>query len=247
MTMKTKNNINKFIEESYPWAQEHTLNDKLVMPRKIKIKVLDFPQFYSKPIEEVKKHLEENCIKRLPDLRIMAEIWNDIDSYPELKQFNWQYNFFFGSTLRDGYGFWRVPRVLWVGGGFLRSADWLGRVWDSRCRVVLLDDSAIDSLPSLSYDPLNLAALEKRVAELEAWKEKVEKIAKLMTRSLLSAGGGGLKTTGFRKGGMEVSTSRILFACSIQSISKEVHCRGEKRTSGAREVRCSNRYDKNLA
>jgi hypothetical protein len=142
MTMKTKNNINKFIEESYPWAQEHTLNDKLVMPRKIKIKVLDFPQFYSKPIEEVKKHLEENYIKRLPDLRIMAEIWNDIDSYPELKQFNWQYNFFFGSTLRDGYGRWYVPRVFLVGGIFARYAYWLGFDWRSTCRVVLLDDSA---------------------------------------------------------------------------------------------------------
>jgi hypothetical protein len=36
-------------------------------------------------------------------------------------------------------------------------------------------------LPSLSSDPLNLAALEKRVADLEQFKAKVEEAIKKMT------------------------------------------------------------------
>lgn len=157
---KTTSQLKKFITESLPWATDHTLNDKLVMPKKIKLQVLDFPQFYGKTIEEVKTHMEANYAMRLPDLRVMQHVWEHLEDYPALKNNDdWQFNFFFGSMLRDGDGQWNVPDVRWTGQEFARDANWLTSQWNSRDRVVLLEieSGGLEPLASLNVESLAFA------------------------------------------------------------------------------------------
>lgn len=163
--------MEKFIEENFSWADKHTLNDKLIIPKKIKLQVLDFPQFYGKPLEDVKKHLEENYARRLPDLRVYRHVWEHLDDYPELKKFEWQFSFFFGSLLRGRGGDWHVPRVDWDGAKFGRLAGWLGSGWVSGYRVVMLH-SDLDPLTSAPDDFLNIALAHLKNAELEITKVK---------------------------------------------------------------------------
>lgn len=105
-----------------------------------KIKVFDFEEFIGKPRAELAKHLALNSSGKYYILGI--EYWKYIIENPDkapvvLKDGN--YNYPFGSTLRDRDGGAGVPNTRWGGGRFERRARRLYDCWGSRDRVVLLE------------------------------------------------------------------------------------------------------------
>ena len=104
-----------------------------------KIKVLELKEFVGKPLAEVGEYLAETYgPQQLPGI----EFWQNIIENPATAPAAFKdgnYHFFFGSVLRYSAGAWCVPSASWGGGKFDRHARWLGSVWRSNYRVVLLE------------------------------------------------------------------------------------------------------------
>lgn len=127
---------------------------------KVDVSKLTLYQPKGKTLEEVKEEVKDMRVANLAVLDYLKE-------NPETVPIEWKkyWLYFFGTELRVRGGRWYVPYGRWRGGEWHRDAGWLRGDWDSRRRVVLLDDSKTLNNASAEIDALNIAA---RVANIEA-------------------------------------------------------------------------------
>lgn len=165
----TKTKIKTLLATSFPWADKHTMNDKLQIGENPAFEIKDFPLFIGKPLSEIKAYLEAHYADRLADLSL-------IEAAEAVMPKDGNYHLFFGSQLRSRGGSWFIPCSDWDGAEWSRRASWLDYAWHSSCRVVLLGiSSSPDTLASPASLPL-AEPLELRVEKLEEDMESLRKI-----------------------------------------------------------------------
>jgi len=133
-------------------AGEYTLNPETqeLDFETAKVFIPDLSSFKGKELSEVAEYLVNTYGDKYYIPGLEYEQWlyqhENLESLPEGKEFEElkqqlkdRICFFFGSTLRRLGGLWVVPSVDWGGSGWHRRARWLGGVWGSDCRVVLLE------------------------------------------------------------------------------------------------------------
>ena len=136
--------------------------------KKQKFKVIELPEMVGKTLQEVKDYLE----KTYPGQLAKEEHQEEFEKVkPDTS--DWRSFYFFGS-LRYSCGRWNVPCVRWDGSEFDRRAGWLGYVWNSPYRVVLLE--TFEKVESLTK-PFDSLDFESRILELE---DKVGKLLKVI-------------------------------------------------------------------
>ena len=121
--------------------------------KKLKLKVIELPEFVGKTLQEAYDYLHKTYPNQLPDEKVKDMVYN---GELELPKDDSVWYFFFGSLVRHSGGNANVPYVHWDGSEWRRSADWLDSDWDSDYRVVLLETLPVD-LDSVPLDFESLA------------------------------------------------------------------------------------------
>ena len=123
-------------------AGEYTLNPEAqgLNFEGMKVFIPDLSSFNGKQLAEVAEHLIStySATHIIPGLEYWQWLIENPDKSPEELK-DGKYNFFFGSTLRDQGGRWRVPYAGWNGSEWHRSARWLDGAWIGDDCVVLLE------------------------------------------------------------------------------------------------------------
>lgn len=121
---------------------EYTLNPEVqdLDFESAKVFIPDLSAFEGKPLSEVAEHLVSTFGNRyyLPGIEYWQWLLANPDKSPQSLT-DGKYQFLFGSELRISFGHWSVPYAGWDGSAWRRYAFWLGYVWRSNFRVVLLE------------------------------------------------------------------------------------------------------------
>jgi len=98
-------------------------------------------QFEGKPLADLAQYLQTTYSNKyyIPGIEYWQYISQNLDKAPPALKDSKNYYFYFGSILRSRRGDWCVPRSRWGDVAFVRDAYWLGDVWGSVYRVVLLE------------------------------------------------------------------------------------------------------------
>ncbi|RPJ70482.1 MAG: hypothetical protein EHM20_15415 [Alphaproteobacteria bacterium] len=105
-----------------------------------KVFIPDLSSLNGRPLSEVADYIIANFSNhyKIPGIEYWKFILENPDKAPaKLKDGN--YYFEFGSLVRGSGGRWSVPGVRWGGSDWGRYTSWLGDVWSSSYRVVLLE------------------------------------------------------------------------------------------------------------
>ena len=120
-----------------------TINPEMVNIdlEKAKVFVPDLSQFNDKPLHEVMQYAVDTYGSKYKIAGLEYRdfmLANPALAPKEFKDTNLHF-FFFGSVSRDSSGDWNAPRTGWDGRVFHRRSFWLGFIWRSNVRLVLLE------------------------------------------------------------------------------------------------------------
>ncbi len=119
--------------------------------------------------------IEGNKLReKLRDKNVLnAVVLDYLLKYKNLIPENWKGKavFFWGTIYRDSHGNLYVRYLVWSGSEWNWDGSWLGRDWD--------DDRPAASRKSLKTLPSDFGNLNLRIENLEAFRDKVEKILRL--------------------------------------------------------------------